>query len=190
MHCQDSYLPAFLSLKNKKVLLVGGGSIALNKLEKLLDFTKNIKIIALGIETPMQEVIELHKLDFELRAYKKGDIKKFDIVIVAVDSLDIQRNIYKESRDFRIFVNSVDSVEYCDFIFGSYIKDGDLIISISTNGASPAVSKYLKIFLKKVIPKNLNQFIKQMKKIRQDLPKGKQRMKLLEKKTKEFFNLP
>jgi len=183
-----SYFPAFLTLQDRKILLVGGGKIASDKLSKLLDFTLDIKIIAKNLSQEIKKYIKKYNLEYELREYREGDIDSFDIVIVAVDDIILQKNIYFESRDKKIFVNSVDSREFCDFIFGSYIKKDDLIISISTSGSSPSVSKYLKIFLEKALPKNLSSFLKEIKSLRESLPKGKDRMTLLDRKTKEFFD--
>jgi len=67
-----------------------------------------------------------------------------------------------------ILCNCVDSVEYCDFIFPSYIKKDDLTIAISTSGSSPALAKHLKIYLKNLIPE--------------------ERMKFFDKKAKNFIN--
>ena len=187
MSSQNSYFPAFLTLNDKKILLVGGGKIANDKLSKLLDFTDDIKLISKDFCDDIVQKIQSYDLEHEKRGYQKGDIKGFDIVIVAVDEIEVQKSIYIESRDTRALVNSVDSKRYCDFIFGSYIKEGDLVISISTSGSLPSLSKYLRIFLEKTLPKNLSSFLKEMKHLRESLPKGKERMKLLDKKTKDFF---
>ncbi|HIO90916.1 MAG TPA: bifunctional precorrin-2 dehydrogenase/sirohydrochlorin ferrochelatase [Campylobacterales bacterium] len=182
------YFPAFIKLENKKILIVGGGNIAIEKIEKLLDFTIDIKVIARMIIPQMQTILEENNLLFEKRTYKKGDINSFDIVIIAVDSLKLQEEIWIESRETRILCNAVDSVDYCDFIFPSYIKEGDLTIAISTSGASPAIAKHLKLYLKKILPKSISTFLIQMKELRASLPKGKERMQLLDKKAREFFN--
>ncbi len=182
-----SYFPAFIKLDDAKILIVGGGKIANEKLEKLLDFTKNIKVIAKNIDPFMQEMIKKEHLEYELRAYNNGDIDGFDIVIIAVDDLSLQKSIYQESRNFRVLCNAVDSVDYCDFIFPSYIKEGDLTIAISTSGASPAFAKHFKLYLRSLIPQRITPFLDELKSLRETLPKGKERMELLDKKAKEFF---
>ena len=181
--------PLFLNLENRKVLIVGGGKIAYDKLEKLLIFTENITIIATEIIAQIVNQSSKYDIKIHQKSYERGDIKGFDIVIVATDNLQLQKEIWQESRGKGIFVNSVDLPEYCDFFFGSFIKEGDLTIAISTSGSSPAISKYLKIYLKKLLPKNLTEFLKEMKSLRETLPKGKERMQILELKAKEFFNV-
>lgn len=183
-----SYFPAFISLHNKKVLLVGGGAIALEKLEKLLDFTQEITLISQNYDDKICNYVTAHNLTSYQRAYQKGDVQGFDIVIIAVDDLNLQGAIYEETRSTRTLCNAVDSVDFCDFIFPSYIKEEELIIAVSTSGASPAIAKYLRRFLHAKLPVNLMEFFKEMKTLRKSLPKGKERMQVLEQKAKEFFS--
>jgi len=182
-----NYLPAFLKLDQSKILLVGGGAIATEKIEKLLDFTTNIEVIAAHYTEEMLSHIIDHNLSYKTKKYEEGDVRGFDIVIIAVNSLEVQEQIYKETRQMRTLCNAVDSVAYCDFIFPSYVKEGDLTIAISTSGAAPAIAKYLKFYIKKILPANLQNFMEEMKKLRQELPKGEERMKLLSQKAKAFF---
>lgn len=182
-----SYFPAFLKVDDKKILIVGGGRIAYEKLKHLLDFTSNVSVISLEISNEMNSIIEEKGLAFQERPYQKGDIKGFDIVVAAIDNLSLQKEIFEESRAYNCLCNSVDLLECCDFIFSSYIKKDDLTIAISTSGSSPAVTKQLKKYLERVIPSDIGEFLKEMKRTRESLPKGKDRMKMLELKAVEYF---
>jgi precorrin-2 dehydrogenase/sirohydrochlorin ferrochelatase len=126
----------YMDMQNLKVLVVGGGTVATEKLEKLVDFTQEITVIANEVSAQAHTLIEDHSLTLHQRAYKKGDIKSFDIVIVATDTVELHKAIYEESRGSRILVNSVDNTEYCDFIFPSYVQKGDLTIAFSTGNFS------------------------------------------------------
>ncbi|MCD6191637.1 MAG: bifunctional precorrin-2 dehydrogenase/sirohydrochlorin ferrochelatase [Sulfurimonas sp.] len=182
-----AYFPAFLKLDNKKILIVGGGYIAYEKLDHLLDFTKDISVIALDLSDDMAKGIKENNLSFEKRAYRVGDIKDFAVVIVAVDDIPLQAEIFAESKQYNCLCNSVDSVDYCDFIFPSYIKKDDLTIAVSTSGASPAMAKHLRIYLQNLIPDTIGEFLKEMKDLRKTLPKGKERMKMLDEKAKNYI---
>jgi len=182
-----SYFPAFIKLDNKKVLLVGAGNIALEKLEKLLVFTKDIVVIALEFSPEILALIKKEKLFYEKRAYEKGDIKDMSMVIIAIDDIDLQKTIYEESQAYKCLCNSVDSVAYCDFIFPSFIKNEDLTIAVSTSGSSPAFAKHFRIYLEGLIPEGMSGFLKEMKALRSSLPKGKERMKMLDAKAKEYI---
>jgi len=182
-----NYFPLFLRLDRSKILIVGGGAIATEKIEKVLEFTTNIEVIADHYSEEMLSHIIDHNLFYKTKKYEKGDVEGFDIVIVAVDSLQLQEQIYQETRTMRTLCNAVDSVAYCDFIFPSYIKEGDLTIAISTSGKSPAIAKHLKEYLRKKLPQNIGSFLEEMTKLRKELPKGSERMKILSQKAKNFF---
>jgi precorrin-2 dehydrogenase/sirohydrochlorin ferrochelatase len=182
-----SYFPAFLKLDDIKILIVGGGNIAYEKLEHLLDFTQDIDIVALDISMEMMQLVKKYDLNFQKRAYQKGDIAKYAIVIIAVDDIALQAAIFEESKAHKCLCNAVDSVDYCDFIFPSYIKKDDLTIAVSTSGASPAVAKHLRRYLQKLIPESIGEFLKEMRHLRKTLPKGKERMKMLDEKAKKYI---
>ena len=182
-----SFFPAYFNLNNKKILLVGGGYIALEKLEKLVDFTEDISVISKEVSTAFLTFAHKYNIVVEKRLYEKGDILGYDIVIVATDTVALHKEIFEESRTSRILVNSVDNTAYCDFIFPSYVKKGDLTISISTSGASPALAKRLRIYMEKLIPSTIEGFLSEMKSLRTIMPKGKERMQFFEEKTDDFM---
>ncbi len=182
-----SYFPAFLKLDEKKVLIVGGGEIAYEKLVHLLDFTKDIDLIAQEFSDEILKKIKENTLSFEQRGYEKGDISEYAIVIIAVDDIALQAEIFEESKQYKCLCNAVDSVDYCDFIFPSYIKKDDLTIAVSTSGASPAMAKHLRRYLQNLIPQSIGEFLQEMRGLREHLPKGKERMKMLDEKAKKYI---
>jgi len=184
-----AYFPAFIKLDNMDILIVGGGYIASEKLEHLLDFTSNIKVIAPKLSDYMKKMIDDNNLVYENRIYKKTDIKDFGIVIVAVDDIPLQEEIFNEAKTYpNCLCNSVDSVNYCDFIFPSYIKKDDLTIAVSTSGSSPAMAKHLRKYLQNLIPNSIGDFLKEMKSYRKTMPKGKERMEFLDKKAENYIS--
>jgi precorrin-2 dehydrogenase/sirohydrochlorin ferrochelatase len=176
-----------MDMENLKVLVVGGGNIATEKLEKLVDFTKEITVIASEVSIEANTLIKEHCLTLYQRAYSKGDIQGFDIVIVATDTVDLHKAIYEESRGSRILVNSVDNTEYCDFIFPSYVKKDDLTIAFSTGGASPAFAKHIRRHFEKIIPDSVGVFLEKMKALRSTMPKGPERMKYFDEMVEKYF---
>jgi len=184
-----AYFPAFIKLDNNKILIIGGGNIAYEKLEHLLDFTTDIELISQNFSTDMLKLIEKYNLKYTVKSYEKGDIANFGLVIVAIDDIPMQNNIFNEAKNYpKCLVNSVDSTDYCDFIFPSYIKKDDLTIAVSTSGSSPAVAKYLRQYLQNLIPNSIGAFLKEMKNYRKTMPKGKERMQFLDKKAKDYIS--
>jgi precorrin-2 dehydrogenase/sirohydrochlorin ferrochelatase len=177
----------FMDMNNLKILVIGGGVIATEKLEKLVDFSQEITVIALEVEENASAIIDAHGLILLERAYKHGDIKGFDIVIVATDTVELHKAIYEESRGSRILVNSVDNTDYCDFIFPSYVKKDALTIAFSTGGASPAFAKQIRQHFEKIIPDSVGEFLEKMKGLRLTMPKGKERMQYFDALVEEYF---
>jgi len=177
----------FMDMTDLKVLVVGGGAIAAEKLEKLVDFTKEITVITKETSTETQQFVKDHGLTLYQRMYVKGDIQGFDIVIVATDTVDLHKEIYEEARPYRILVNSVDNTDYCDFIFPSYVQKGDLTIAFSTGGASPAFAKQIRRHFEKIIPDSVGPFLAKMKQLRREIPKGKARMKQFDEMVETYF---
>jgi precorrin-2 dehydrogenase/sirohydrochlorin ferrochelatase len=173
-------------MRNLKILVVGGGVIAAEKLEKLLDFTNEITVVASLTGAETDHLIKEHSLTLHRRAYRSGDIEGFDIVIVATDTIELHREIYEESRGSRVLVNSVDDTAYCDFIFPSYIKQGDLTVSFSTSGASPAFAKQIRRYFQSKIPDTVDEFLQKMRFLRTQMPKGKERMSKFDEMAREF----
>ena len=182
-----SYFPMFMDMRGMKILVIGGGQIAAEKLEKLVQFTAKITVIASKVEKEAQMLIEEHKLILEQRAYHSGDIEGFDIVIVATDTTALHKEVYEESRGSRVLVNSVDNMAYCDFIFPSFVKKDDLTIAFSTGGASPAFAKHIRQYFERVIPDNVGAFLTKMRSLRKTIPKGKERMKYFDAAVGEYF---
>jgi len=176
-----------LNFNNKKILIVGGGKIATEKTEKILDFSKNITIIASKLNEKMQALTLKHNLTSYIKNYEKNDATGFDLIIICVDDINLQEQIFKNTRSSRVLINSVDSPQWCDFIFPSYIKRDELVVAISSSSYAPALSRALRIYLEKFIPDNLNHLLKRLKNIRTNKPKGKERQAELSNIVNNFF---
>ena len=181
-----SYFPAYLQLENKRILLVGGGKIAAEKLEKLLDFSKEIVIVAAVADEEVRWMAKEHCLSLRIRPYRSREALEYDLVVVATDTVDLHRKIYEETRSSRVLVNSVDDTRYCDFIFPSYVKQGDLTVAFSTSGASPAFARQIRRWFEGVLPDGVGEFLQEMKSLRSTLPKGKERMRRFEAMARAF----
>ena len=145
-------------------------------------------MISKNFSEKIDDLIDKHSLKIFQKEYEKGDAKGYDIVIVAVDDFVLQEDIYFETREYEILCNCVDLQQYCDFIFPSYIKRGDLTVAISTSGSSPAFAKNFKTFLSNLIPEGVEEFLKELKELRNTISKGKERMRYFDNKVKDYIN--
>ncbi|MEO2153254.1 MAG: NAD(P)-dependent oxidoreductase [Aquificota bacterium] len=107
---------------------------------------------------------------------------------MATDDINLQRKIFKLCSKKRIPVNSVDSPDYCSFIFGSLIVRGDLVIGITTSSKAPALSKEIRKLIEKHLPPNVEEILNHLYEVRKKYPKGRKRQKLLTQMAKELIN--
>ncbi len=179
--------PIFISLEDKNILVVGGGNVAYRKIEKLLPFNPNLFVVSKELSKKTEDLLKKHNIPFKKKAFEFSDLENIDIVIIAVDDIDLQKDIYMYTRDKNILVNAVDSPDYCDFIFPAYIKKGDLVIGISTSGKVPGLSAKIREFIERLLPEDIESILKELEDLRKSLPKGKERQKKIIEKIQQIF---
>ncbi|MCF6268283.1 MAG: uroporphyrinogen-III C-methyltransferase [Melioribacteraceae bacterium] len=142
-------------LRNPKILLIGGGKVALQKAEVLKDNNIDFKIITINI------LPQFKKLDIKpsLKPIEVEDIKRFNIVINATGNKDVESLIDKCKLTQSFLLNTVDVPEKCDFYFSALLNYGKLKVAISSDGASPTISKIVRNKIKEVIPSNIESLV-------------------------------
>lgn len=149
-----AYFPMFVQLKNKKCLVIGGGKVALRKVQVLKDFEANVTVIAPEM---IEQIRQIDKICRIFRTFMEEDLKEADLVIAATDDQKINRDISKICQDKKIPVNAVDQKEDCSFIFPSYVKEGEVVAAFSSGGQSPVITQYLKEKIKPDLTEELGQ---------------------------------
>jgi len=172
--------PLFVNIEEKEVLVVGAGEVALRKIEKLLPFKPKITVVAKEIKKDeIKKLADEKKINLINRSFLFTDVDGKELVIVAVDDINLQREIYNYCYRKKIPVNSVDSPQFCTFIFPAYVKKDDIVIGITTSGKAPGLSKKLKEIIEKSLPENIENILKKLEEIRKKYPKGKKRQNLI-----------
>lgn len=158
--------PLCINLEDKSFLVVGSGRIARRKLSAISEFTSNITVISKkGAEGLAREGIKVVNKCFD---YK--DLEGFDFVITATGSREQDEAIVAACKSRGIPVNAADDREECDFFLPGIIKRGDLVVSVSTSGKSPAYSKHLREQIEDIIPENIEKVLDIMGELRKSLP--------------------
>jgi siroheme synthase-like protein len=176
--------PFFVDVDDKTFLVIGGGSVAKGKVERLKQFTDNIIVIAKETDITGVKIIN--------KEFDDSDLEFGDYVIGATNDSAVNEGIYTLCKDKNIPVNIVDNPNLCTFIFPSLIKKGDLTIGITTAGKSPATSQYIRREIEKVIPDNIDSILDEMNDLRQQLKQDvlnqSDRAKILKEKLAELIN--
>lgn len=139
-----SYYPIFVEMEECRVLLVGGGHIAQEKIGKLVDANADVTILAASVSSPVRAYVDDGRVQLIERDYQAGDVEGFDIVMIASDDGDSNQLIADEARAADIWVNAADDVPNCDFILPAVVQRGNIAIASSTAGSSPALARWLR----------------------------------------------
>ena len=137
---QASQFPVNLNVEGRPVLVVGGGRIALRKAEQLVACGADITVVAPEIVPGFAGL----PVTCVQRGVEPGDVEGKWLVITATGVRDVDQMVHDECNARRIWVNSADDPERCSFTLPAVVRRGDLMITVSTAGASPAVSSYLR----------------------------------------------
>ncbi|KAJ7046917.1 siroheme synthase [Mycena alexandri] len=136
-------------LKDKNVLIVGGGEVASQRIESILTADALITLLApaKGVHARTKELIDTYPSRityYDRRFSGPAEIHKMDMVLTALDDVNRSREICDMCRQAKVPVNAADIPELCDFYFGAQIRDGPLQIMISTNGNGPRMAALMK----------------------------------------------
>jgi precorrin-2 dehydrogenase/sirohydrochlorin ferrochelatase len=137
------YYPIFLELKNKNCLVVGGGPVGIRKALTLEKCGAVVTVVS-EIFSEGTEAFRGKKIIFAEKKYEKKDIQGMFLVFAATNNADLNRKIKKDASGSHILCNVADSPDTSDFLVPSTVDRGDLIIAVSTSGASPAMAKKIR----------------------------------------------
>jgi uroporphyrin-III C-methyltransferase / precorrin-2 dehydrogenase / sirohydrochlorin ferrochelatase len=178
-----SLLPIFVNLENRRVLLVGAGNVALEKIGSLLKTGLRLRVVAPRVLPEVHRLASEGKLELTERAFEPEDLDGSFLVITATDSPEVNHAVYREAVARNILCNSVDDIPNCDFFFGSLVSRGDLQIAISTAGESPALAQRLRREIDEQLPHDIGQWLAKIGELRREVlethPRGEERRLLL-----------
>lgn len=149
------HFPMFVDLKDKPILIVGGGTVALRKLRKLAPYGVAAKVVAPEILPEMFPMAEV-----EQRPFREEDLQlRPALVIAATNDEVINREVARLCKNAGIPVNVADAPEDCTFLFPALVRRGELSAGICTGGASPTAAVYFKEQLEARIPENMEEIL-------------------------------
>ena len=178
--------PFFHNIEGKTFLIVGGGRIAAEKVGRLLPFDADMHIVGKWISDEIRNMAAdpacgnradasenrqyTGTIRIEERAFEERDLDGADYCIAATDDYETNRQIHDLCTARKIPVNVVDTMEFCEFIFPSLIKHGDLTVAISTAGKSPAMGRFVKKQVEDVLPPETEDILNRLGALRSVLP--------------------
>jgi precorrin-2 dehydrogenase/sirohydrochlorin ferrochelatase len=138
------YYPIFLELRGRPCIVVGGGSVAERKIEKLLDSGAEVTLISPSVTDRLHAWSEAEKVCHKARAYQHGDLAPFQLAFAAADDAAVNAAVKREGEERGVWVNVADDPAQCDFILPSVLRRGELVVAVATGGSSPALARAIR----------------------------------------------
>jgi uncharacterized protein len=166
---KNTLFPVFLKLENLKLTIIGGGVIALEKINAVLmnSPSTSVKLVAENISDDIYQLIkDFGNVTVIQKRYEASDLNYSDLIISAVGDPILSEAISKDAKALGILLNSADKPDLCDFYLGSIVHKGYVKIAISTNGKSPTLAKRLRESFETSFPDEINDSLENLTKIR------------------------
>ncbi|PHN37872.1 siroheme synthase CysG [Pseudomonas amygdali] len=151
------FLPLFHNLRGSRVLVVGGGEIALRKSRLIADAGAVLRVVAPEIEAQLSELVVQSGGEMILRGYSEGDLDGCVLIIAATDDEPLNAQVSLDARLRCVPVNVVDAPALCTVIFPAIVDRSPLVIAVSSGGDAPVLARLIRAKLETWIPSTYGQ---------------------------------
>lgn len=150
-------LPIFLTVRDRKCLIVGGGEIAFRKATLLARAGAKLHIQALEVSPEMQSLCEEHNFSISAQAYSEECLQDAALVVAATNNLAVNTQVSGDAKNRNIPVNVVDQPALCTFIVPSIVDRSPIVIAISSSGSSPVLIRKIKELNETLVPAKIGE---------------------------------
>ncbi len=161
--------PVCLNITDRLCVVVGGGTVAARKVRGLLAAGARVRIISPKLSLYLQQLVAKTQVEWINRQYHTGDLANAWLVFAATDNPEVQQRILLEAEQTGQPVNVVDRPERCSFQVPAVVRRGDLTLTVSTNGKSPAVSAMIRRKLEDTFGQEYDLLLQLMSHVREQL---------------------
>jgi precorrin-2 dehydrogenase / sirohydrochlorin ferrochelatase len=154
---KEHLYPAFLSLRGKTCVVVGGGHVATRKIRSLLATNANIVVISPQLHTELQALLTTNAIHYIPGLYIKEHLAGAALVFAATNNPAINQQIAQDAHQRGLWINIADNPDNSDFHVPATIHRQDLTLAISTAGGSPTFARYVRELLEQALHESLGQ---------------------------------
>ncbi|TBV09943.1 siroheme synthase CysG [Phytopseudomonas dryadis] len=151
------FLPLFHKLQDRRVLVIGGGEIALRKARLLADAGATLRVVSPEAGSELRELVEQGAGQLLLRGYQVDDLQGVSLVIAATDDVPLNARISEQAQALGIPVNVVDAPALCSVIFPAIVDRSPLIVAVSSGGDAPVLARLIRARIETWIPSTYGQ---------------------------------
>lgn len=146
------HLPIFLDIKNRKVIVDGGETIAARRVERALDAGAEVHVFAETLSDEFREMRDNPSLKHHKRAPMQPDFVSAVIAYGTTEDPIRDKALYDMANDAGALVNIADNTQYCDFITPSVIDRSPIVIAVSSGGEAPIIARILRARIEAILP--------------------------------------
>lgn len=147
-----NYLPIFIDIKQKPCLVVGGGDIALRKINLLLKANAAVTCVSKECCDGIEKLVKNNQITYIEKAFEVSDIDRQVLIVSATDDSTLNTHVSELAKVANIPVNVVDSPDLCSFIMPSIVDRSPIVIAISSAGKAPVLARLIRAKLESTIP--------------------------------------
>ncbi|WP_430813572.1 precorrin-2 dehydrogenase/sirohydrochlorin ferrochelatase family protein [Carboxylicivirga sp. RSCT41] len=126
-----NFLPININIEDETILIIGGGKVAIHKIESLERFTQKIKVIAKEV---VPEIRDRSFIEIVEKPYESDDLNGHLLVYAATNDTVLNTQIRNDGHQRRCIVNVVDKPENCDFVSPAIYKQDKISVAVGSNG--------------------------------------------------------
>ena len=132
--------PLCLNISGRLCVVIGGGRVAERKVRGLLYAGGLVRVVSPAVTSGLEALAEQHAIEWRQKTYSRADLDGALLVFAATDNTGVQQAIFDDARADGLLINVADAPQSCDFQVPAAVRRGELILSVATNGTSPAVA--------------------------------------------------
>ena len=138
------YYPIFLRVTGRACLVIGGGTVGAGKVASLLGAGAAVTVVSPTLAPALAARVAAGAVRHHARAYRTGDLDGFLLAYAATRDAGLHEQIARDAAAAGVLLNVVDVPHLCSFIVPSVMQQGDLVIAVSTGGASPVLARRIR----------------------------------------------
>ena len=181
------FYPINLKIDDMKIVIIGGGKVAYRKCMNFLAFNKKVLVVSKEFVKEFEEIKE--QVEIVKGAYNEKYIKDAFVVVAATNNKEVNREIGIYCRQHNKLVNVVDDKDLSNFTVPSFVKRGDLLLSVSTGGKSPSLSRKIRKDLEEVYDDGYEEYVELLGQAREMIIENTSDIKERRKNLKELLDL-
>ena len=162
----QAYYPLFTDLHGRRCVVIGGGMVAQRKVTTLLDYGADLIVVSPTATRRILTYARRGNIRYLARSFRPSDLRGAWLVYAATDDQRINELVSRCASRSRIFTNVVDQKPLCSFIAPAIVKRGELVIAISTGGASPTLAKQLRRHIQRTVGRDYARMVGLLKSLR------------------------